>query len=1484
MGLLLRKLLIVVTVFWGVILYGQNNEKFDALTIEDGLTNNSVSSVFQDNDGFLWFGTLNGLNRYDGKKFLAYYNIPGDSTTISSNKIRRMSQDKFGYLWIETFDNQVHRMDVNTGCFQNFPIVFKKGWQNYDIKYLEETTHGVMWMYLVNKGCVRVASSENSSDYTIDYFPMGDTPGAANVTCILADTVGGVWIGTENGLSYWPADVSDSNVDQKVKTYLTHPAKYISSIYQEEGDAWFGTANGEIYHLENATPKLMWSFGEHYNHTYRINFSVKLTSGDVCFGTDHGLVYFDKKQQAFSHFGGDDNGLKSEQILSYYKDQSDNLWLITEDRGVTRFNPHQQTFQYFALRPETRLSIVEGEKQSFWEDINGDLWIGIFGGGVFRFDERQQQFTQFVTDERNTKSLSSNFILTLFGDHSGNLWIGTYKRGLNRLSLKPNPFENITQNSSHPLNYNSDVRAMLQDKNGNVWVGNLNGDVYIFSSGLKERKDLSELKRRINSLIYTGVYALMEDQQGNIWIGTKGQGIFVLKGVRQYFTHKNTKVEIVQLQKETSNSNSLPGNSIYDLYEDTYGQVWVAVYHGGLTVIKNPLQPDVRYNVYRAVEGNEFSLSDNRVRCIMQDDDDNMWVGTANGLNYISSQYLLLDEKQIVNVENDPGNIHSLSNNDVVYLFQDTRKNVWAGTYGGGLNVTNGGIENGAFHWEHYNRINGLTSNVIFSILEDKDENLWLGTDLGLTKFDLNDHNFEKYYSEEGAGANIYSEASCLTTQSGSFLFGHSEGMVAFHPDSVPKSNQKVPVLMTDFLINGEELDDWSAIVQRAKNDSSVVLTLPYNQNFVTFEFAALDYKAPENVQYKYRLEEYEQEWNQVGNVNQAAYKGLKPDTYKFRLQATNGEGAWINDEVLFTFKIKPPLWRTTVAYVLYIIIITVAIWIGRKLLLERIHLKHQIDFEKQIADEKLKFYTSISHELKTPLSLILGPVEDIMAINNLPGKASVLLHVIKRNAKRLLELIDELMDFRKIQKGVFKVQNEQKNMVVFLSEIHKSFESMADKKGIQFDFEAEKQALDISTDYKSLEKIMFNLLSNAFKHTDNTGQITLGLSVDEHKNQIVIRVKDTGEGIRPENLQHIFDRFYHLDQSQHSETAGSGVGLSLTKELVELLQGEIHVYSVWGEGSTFSVSLPIKQELNEENNQNGLSRDVLDLNYTRNYLELIDDDEEYLPIERSNGQKKSTILVVEDNDDLRNYISGSLSSEYDIIQAQNGKEGLEAVRKNDVDLILCDIMMPEMDGNELTRILKKEFHSSHIPIVLLTAKSDDDFKIKGIEDGADDYITKPFSIVYLKKRIKNILNQRRQLKERFGRDLGVEPEILGGSNLDNEFITQVTEYIEENLANPEFSVESLVAHFQYGRTVFYKKMKGISGYSPKEYVSIIRMKKAGTLLHNPNFNVTQVAYDIGFNDASYFSKSFKKHFGVSPTEYQNNLKKQQDVGDSPDE
>jgi signal transduction histidine kinase/AraC-like DNA-binding protein len=855
----------------------------------------------------------------------------------------------------------------------------------------------------------------------------------------------------------------------------------------------------------------------------------------------------------------------------------------------------------------------------------------------------------------------------------------------------------------------------------------------------------------------------------------------------------------------------------------------------------------------------------------------------GGGLNKLDKK-----EEKFYRYKYNPNNPNSLSINHVSTIYPAKNGVLWVGTEGGGLNkLVPGDNEESPPTFIHYKEKDGLSSNIINGLLEDNHHNLWISTHNGLSKFnpDAVDDNgvalpsaFKNYYVQDGFQDNTYLGAHFKNSK-GEMFFGGINGFNVFYPDSL-KENLTIPdVVITDFKVLNEDY----------KLDTSITeinqIVLSYNENFLSFDFAVLDYTAPQKNNYAYKLDGLDKDWNYVDNRNFAHYTNLSSGEYTFRVKGSNNDGVWNEEGASIKIIILPPLWNTWWAYSLYLLFVLGLLYSIRRYELNRTHLKNQhkldeVKLKEQEKTDKMKsrFFANISHEFRTPLTLIFGPAEDVLEKTKEPDtKQSV--GNIKRNASKLYSLVNQLLDLSKLEAGKMNLETSEQNVIPLLKGLVLSFTSLAERKKITLKFNTIEKNLNVYIDKDKVEKIITNLLSNAFKFTPEGGKVDF--TVEKLIKDVEIRITDTGVGIPKERIDNIFDRFYQVDGSHTRENEGTGIGLALAKELVELHKGKIQVESKVGEGSTFTILLPlgkehlkaeeiVEKEIGEETTK---TIEETELIPETEKSEEKDDIDLLLETGLSADQAgKPLLLIVEDNSDVRNYIISHLEKDYGIQEAIDGEDGFNKSIAQIPDLIVSDVMMPKMDGFELCERLKTDERTSHIPVILLTAKATSKDKIEGYETGADDYIMKPFDAKELKVRIKNLIDQRKKLRDHFLKEGIFNLDNKNIISIDKKFLEKVVKIINEHLSDSLFGVESFASELAIGRTSLHKKVVALVGEPPGELIKRIRLSKAGMLLKNKTGNISEIALEVGFNNPAYFSECFKKQFGVTPSQYQRNF------------
>ena len=942
--------------------------------------------------------------------------------------------------------------------------------------------------------------------------------------------------------------------------------------------------------------------------------------------------------------------------------------------------------------------------------------------------------------------------------------------------------------------------------------------------------------------------SLFLDKDKNVWITSAGQ-------IGKFDTQDNA----FKTQK-VKGSVAAPLSS----FMDSYGTIWFGSWHGV-------------YKCEPKTLSNERLISAPRhtTYTFLEDSSQNLWIGTHNGLVRYN---LRTSELNVFYKES--ADRQSLSNNTVYHLMMDKDQTIWVGT-GGGLHQMIKGTENGVPKFTNWRTSqSGLPNDDVYCIVDGGDGTLWLTCGNMISHFDPEKNTFRNYDNNDGlSGGTLrgraYLPGHGLRSRDGTIYLGNLEGVIVFHPDSIETNTFIPPVKFTGFSIHnqpvpvdGTDNDTLSSVKALTKNVSYTdEILLTFDQNDFHIEFSALNFVNPERNLYKYKLDPYEKGWIETNATNPLArYTNISPGKYTFRVIGSNNDGVWNEKGATLMITITPPWWQTWWAYSLYALLFAGMLLSWRNYENKRLALKHRAEHLGELDHLKTLFFTNISHEFRTPITLILGPLKE-MYNGTFQGDVKPVLGVMIRNAQRLLRLINQLLDLSKLEVGKMELHTKPMDLVQFLRETASSYESQAAEKKIKYFFYPEVQQLTAYADSEKLEKVVHNLLSNAFKFTQEGGEVILNLKLQE-KQWAAITVQDTGVGIPKGDLDKIFDRFYQVDSSQTREHEGSGLGMALAKELVTLHHGKISVESIEGKGTIFTVLLPVGKAHPEtesmvdvpDEKERALAESLSD-----NKMVSLSENSEETAVTANHGP---TLLIVEDNRDMRDYIRRTLSGNYQITEAQNGKEGLKIAGDIIPDLIISDIMMPEMDGYKLCEKIKTTELTSHVPVILLTAKADRESRLTGLETGADDYLPKPFDADELKLIVHNHIEARNKMKEKFGREVTLEPQDISISSFDERFIKKVLDIIEQHMDDENFSIEELSRKAGYSNMHLYRKIKALSGQTPSQFLRTIRLKRAAALLMNASDNITQIAFSVGFSSLSYFNKCFKEQFGMTPSKF----------------
>jgi len=1370
--------LITLCLLPSLLINAQTEEiQFEHLSVKEGLSATTVLSILQDSRGFLWIGTYEGLNRYDGYSFKTFKHDSDDSTSLSSNNIRAIYEDSSGFIWVGTWSSGLNKYDREQEKFFHYfhSPDDSQSLSSNDITSLYQDKSNYLWIGTLGGLNKLDLAKQKFIHYT--HTPSDPTSISSNkIFSVIIDKSGTLWIATADGL----------NSFDKEKEQFIH--------YKHDSSDPTSISNNKVYTI----------------------FEDKF--GFIWVGTfGGGLNKFDRETKRFTHYihdSDDPTTISGNKIYSIYQDSRGELWIGTYENGLNRFDSKNERFIHYTNDPDNPFSLSDNGVFAIYEDISGVLWVGTWDGGLNKYYAAEEKFVHYSHIADDPKSLNNNAVRSFCEDNSGSIWVGTDGGGLNKLDRESNQFTHYTNNPDDPFSLSNDVvYSICKDSTGNFWIGTGGGGLNKFDTETKRfihyksnPDDPASISDNFLSLVY-------EDKRGALWIGSSISGLIKFDRAKEKF---------VQYTHNPDDSTSLSQGKIYSIFEDNSGVLWIGLLGGGLNRFDHKTE---QFKHYKNIPGDSSSLSNNVVSSIYEDKSGVLWIGTEGGLNKFDRE-----NEEFLN----------------------------------------------------YRKADGLPSDMINGILEDDYGNLWLSTNNGISKFNPVDKTFRNYDVMDGLQSNEFNQWSYYKNKTGELLFGGNNGFNVFHPDSIDKieNSHKPPVIITEFqLLHKPVPIGFNKSTNRSILEKSITETeeieLLYDDNVISFEFAALDFHVPEKNQYAYYMEGFDKDWTYTyADRRFVNYTNLSPGEYTFRVKASNNDGVWNEEGASLRIIIAHPWWATWWAYILYGIFAVVLFSTSTRFYLNRQRLRHQLELEHEHAAKllevdqmKSRFFANISHEFRTPLTLIIGPSQSIIketTKEEIKKKAGT----IKKNASRLLSLINQLMDLSKLDAGKLKLEASHGNIVKFIKGVAMLFESLAERKDIILKVKSSNNEINAYFDKEKMEKVLTNLLSNSFKFTPEGGKITVTVS-EREANSIVIKIRDTGIGISKEEIPRLFDRFYQVDSSQTREQQGTGIGLSLTKELVELHSGTISVESMEGEWTEVTITLPLGKE-------HLLPEEIVEADDSTIEGNVLVEDEDIM---RSSELKKSysedfdkdktIILIVEDNSDVREYIKESLGEDYQVEEAVNGEQGVRKAENIIPDLIISDIMMPKMDGNELTRILKNDEKTSHIPIILLTAKTEQDSKLEGLATGADDYLVKPFDTEELQIRIKNIIENRRKLQKKFREGEFVSPRGKEKklSRIDEHFMNKIMEVIEQHISEEEFTIEEFGNEVGMSRSQIHRKLKALSGKSASRYIRSVRLARAKKMIDDQNGNISEIAYSVGFSSPAYFTKCFKDEFGYPPSD-----------------
>lgn len=1438
--------------------YGQNVFRFERMGSEDGLSQNTAFSILFDSKGFMWIGTMNGLNRYDGFEFKIYRSSPENGNNFTNNRVTKLWEDRKGFIWLETYDGYYHFFNPESEVFTSLPYYEGSEVKNGAMQFFLQYSDDIIILGSSVSGLFYLRYDPDKNTYKVRQFnehsesPVTDP----RIRFLSKDSKGNVWIGTAKGLNF----ISSKDLLNSSPVFTRQFANIsFTAICETKKELWFGTENQGIiaFDKESQTTRFLnKANGAGLVSDYISTLYILKNKMIIAGFKDNGVMVTDSAELHWEKIS-----FHSSNLGAIYEDKTGNVWLTAIEFGATRLDTKNLLSKYFELTPAEIKPLTDLERAQFFEDSKGNLWLGLHGSGLALYDRTTSQFEFFRNDPKDRNTISSNFVHCITEDKSGQIWVGTgqVQGGIEKVILKNSAFEHFLPEKSGSDILDNVARAILEDRNKYLWVATKAGRLHLYDSTLRQVNTFLSLPGVGNESFRNITYSLFLDKNNYLWIGTKGYGLSVTTRPLNKFVYNYRDISFRRFEYSEKDSLSLGNNNIYSICQDKSDNIWIGTYGNGINLIKDPYGNDPEFI---RVNNRNSNLSSNLVRNIMVDTTGNLWVATTFGLNLLEKKNIearLFSFKVFLRNTNDD---KSLIYNDIIHMFQDSRGNLWFGTFGGGADMLRT-LDDQKASFIHYGSEIIPGYGIILGILEDNIGKIWLSSENGLIRLDPETETSEIYNNFNGLGFNNFSENTCFKRSDGSLIFGGNLGFEVIWPEKINPVVNVTHVELTKFLLFNKEISTHQKDSPLKKSISFAdEITLKHSQSSFSIDYSALDFLDPGKIEYSYKLDNFDKTWNNVGNQHRATYTNLPHGKYVFRVKSIQRNGKSTSNERILNINILPPWWKIIPAYFVYVILITI-IAISIYNTVARINrYKNELIIEKKINEYKLQFFTNISHEIRTPLTLIIGPLEDMLAEHDISNKKKVQMEIMMKSARRMLHLTNQLLDFRKVQNNKMVLKISKIDLIAFTKDIFNSFIPLANHKGIVFSMESSFDSCSIYADPNKLDTVIYNIISNAIKFTSHGKRVSINIEESAKNNSVDISVSDEGPGIPQKDISDIFTRYTILS---NDELAGTGIGLSLSYELVKLHKGNILVTSVVEKGSTFTIRL-LKGHDHFAKTPDSETDDIIRLKPSSDHSDEISDEYEDEDLVVSDSPDKNMILIVEDNQEILNYISQSLKSFFTCIGAKNGKEGLHLATTLNPDVIITDIMMPEMDGMEMTKVLKDDFSTSHIPVIMLTSKSDLRDQIEGIETGAEAYIVKPFSMEFLKTVASNLIYQRKNVIEWYVEKKKTKTELPKVNSKDRDFLLKLISYIEENQSK-DLSIDNLADYCNISRTVFYNKIKGLTGTSPIDFLRKIKLNTAIQLLEN-GFNVSEVAFKTGFTDVKYFSRLFKIQFGYPPSKH----------------
>jgi len=1454
---------VLIVILFVHITKGQPKCNIRHYSTEDGLSHDKVTCMIKDRDGFMWFGTWDGINRFDGHNFLTFKSYAGDKSDLKNNRINDIVEDKYGYLWLRAYDKQIYRFDKKTNTFLEVSKILKKNKTNkFAFDKIISSKTGPIWLLTKNQGVFLIPKPgepiPSHTRYSKDI--AGDFRLPSNkLNFFVEDEQNSIWIGTPNGLCHLVSGKSGIYRNAFLNIGICKGFDFTATA-ENDTQILFATSEGYLLSYDKTSHRFV---------SKRIVTDQKLNG--LCISKKRNAIYCSTSGGELLTLNSTNWEVQSSAIadkdplFSIHEDNNGLVWIEPESHGVIKYNPKTGLFNHFIQKNDANFS-NDASNYHVFEDVKNTVWINMKGGG-FGFYNNAKDIVEYFYDEPSIiDHRFSNMISCQYYDAAGILWLSTDDRGVEKIVFHENDFHQKALVENSFMKSDNEIRAVYHDRENRLWFATKQNKLYIYKNGEK----INNLFSNQATLDELGqVYTILEDHNGIIWLGTKANGLFKAEPTGK---HRNVYT-LTHYQANKNDINSLSSNVVYSLIEDNKGRIWAGTYDEGLNLIVTKGHQTSFLNTKNAFNNYPEGLY-RKVRHLAQDADGNIWIGTTDGLLILDPNHGDVKNFRFRGMNKIPGDEQSLGNNDVQFIYKDSKNTMWMSTAGGGLNKAIGTDPFKLLKFKYFTTKDGLPNDYILSCVEDNSGNLWLATQNGLSEFNLLNHHFRNYDSNDGLPQGGFSEATCLKLPGGDLLFGAIGGYILFNPDLIVNHKINTGMAFTNLQVNNKDIpvstDENSILKSDINNTPSI--TLQYNQNTISIDYSILDFRSPDKQVYSYRLKGLDTTWNaNVKTHHKATYSNLPAGNYTFQVKSTNTD---LYSNIPFksvNIIVLPPVWRTWWAYLIYAILTIILIEAIRRTALTMLRLRQRITIERELTDLKLSFFTNVSHELRTPLTLIVSPIEQILKREKLSVQGMECAHVIQKNASRMVRFMNQLLDLRKLQSGNTTLKVSQIEVISFVNEICGYFTDLAHEKCIKLQVRSNVNELHAWLDVEKIDIVIYNIVANSLKFSKPGKNIDIVIDHTGSSGFFTIRIIDRGIGVPAKSLKDIFELYYEGDNASHNHLKGTGIGLALSKELIELHSGSIHATNNPEGGLIVTLEIRCGKEHYKDQKVSFVDIRETDVHADR----FLPDELHEIITQLETGAENSELpllLLVEDNNDLRKYLAKQLREFYRVSEAENGQIGWKKTIELIPDLVLTDIMMPVMDGIQMLDKIKSDTSTSHIPVVLLSAKFSIENQIEGLKYGADYYITKPFSNDFLLASIANLLKQRRQLFESLLLDgkskISLSPGEIVITSKDETFLKKVISIVEDEMADPDFNIDNFAGTVGMSRTAFYKKFKSLTGLVPVEFVRDMRLKRGKQLLDAGENNMSQVAYAIGFNDAKYFSRCFRKQYNMSPSEY----------------